>query len=247
MGRANKSADIYDAYEQVDLPEADDDAAWEEYESYKPVDELITEDPMEVNRQILKSHSGQDSLGLKGPSKPYCGGHDGDDIFFSIDCDVKSGKKSKWVTKHIAGASGSHLNPAHTELVIDCAGLYSSGTSTKPFIEGDKQFDSLKEHVVNPPILRLHWTDMGVPPVQYAFWEELLDLLPEGVTKICCHGGHGRTGTALAALYLISHPDVTAEDAIDLVRKDHCQRAIETAGQEDYLHKLAQERNQLLA
>lgn len=244
MARTNKSTDIYDAYEQVDL---EDEEAWEEYEAVKPLDELISEDPVEVNKHLVGSSPGQGALGFKGPSKPYCGGHDGDDIFFEIEYEVKSGKKSKWITKKIAGASGSHLNPAHTELVVDCAGLYSSGTSTSPFIEGDEMFDSLKKHVADPPILRLHWQDMGVPPVQYAFWEELLDLLPEGVTKICCHGGHGRTGTALAALYLVAHPDVTAEVAIDLVRNDHCSRAIETAGQEEYLHKLAQERDSLLA
>lgn len=241
MARTNKSADIYDAYEQVEL---EDEEAWEEYETVKPLDELITEDPVEVNKHLVGSAPGQGTLGFKSVAKPYCGGHDGDEEFFSIEYENEDGST---FTKSISGASGSHLNPAHTELVVDCAGLYSSGSSSAPFVEGDEKFDSLKQHVVDPPILRLRWQDMGVPPVQYAFWAELLDLLPAGLTKVCCHGGHGRTGTALAALYLVATPTATADEAIDLVRSDHCERAIETAGQEEYLQKLAQERDKLLA
>lgn len=240
MSKKKKSFDIFDAYEQVDYEEIQED---EEEEWMTPLDELITDDPAEVNRR-LTDKDGQAQLGFtdKLPKRPYCGGHDGDEELFSIEYEEEGGR---CYTKTIAGASGAHLNPAHTALVVDCAGLYSSGKTDKPFVEGDEQFNSLKELVVDPPILRLHWTDMGVPPVQYAFWAELLDLLPEGVTKVCCHGGHGRTGTALAALYLVAHPDVTAEEAIGIVRKEHCSRAIETAGQEDYLHKLAQERDAL--
>ena len=238
MKLSPQATDIYDAYEQVDLPE---DEEWEEYDDVKPLDELISEDPAEVNKHLIGSSKSQGSLGFKTPARSYCGGHDGDDILFEVEYEEAG------ITKSIAGASGAALNPAHTDLVIDCAGLYSSGTPEKAFVEGDEMFDSLREHVVDPPILRLHWTDMGVPPVQYAFWEELLELLPEGVTKVCCHGGHGRTGTALAALYLVATPTATADEAIDLVRKDHCSRAIETQGQEEYLQKLAQERDTLLA
>jgi hypothetical protein len=244
MKLSPQATDIYDAYEQVELP---NDEEWEEYDNVTPVDELISEDPAEVNRHILTSSYGQGALGFKEAQKPYCGGHDGDDILFEVEYQIKSGKKLKGITKSIAGASGGNLNPAHTALVIDCAGLYSSGAADASFVEGDEMFNSLLEHVVAPPILRLHWTDMGVPPVQYAFWGELLELLPEGVTKVCCHGGHGRTGTALAALYLVATPTATADDAIELVRTDHCSRAIETAGQEEYLRKLAQERDALSA
>lgn len=237
MKLSARARDIYDVYEQVDLPEDED---WEE-EDMKPIDELISEDPSVVNQHVLNTSSTQGRLGFSKPENPYCGGHDGDEILFEVEYEDAG------ITKSIAGASGAALNPAHTALVVDCAGLYSSGSPDKDFVEGDEMFDSLREHVVSPPILRLHWTDMGVPPVQHAFWEELLELLPEGVTKICCHGGHGRTGTALAALYLVATPTATADEAIELVRKDHCSRAIETAGQEEYLHKLAQERDALLA
>lgn len=245
MGKRSKSTDIFDAYEQVEYEDLNEPEIGVSDDWESGVDDLITDDPVQVNQHITRS-SGQRQLGFtdKSPKRSYCGGHDGDAHLFSIEYEEEGGRT---FTKSISGASGAHLNPTHTALVIDCAGLYSSGTSTKPFIEGDERFDSLKQFVVDPPILRLHWTDMGIPPVQYDFWVELMDLLPEGLTKICCHGGHGRTGTALAALYLVAHPDVTADDAIDLVRKEHCSRAIETAGQEDYLRNLARERDALAA
>ena len=245
MSRIKLTHDIYDQYEQVQIPEE----GWpEEGEDYKPLDELISEDPMEVNQHIVASNKGQNSFGFKVPEKAHCGGHSGNTPLFKVPFLDDEGEEIH--TKYIAGASGMRLDPQGTELVVDCAGLYSSGTSDEPFVEcgvGADEFQSLADHVIDPPILRLHWQDMGVPPVKYSFWAELLELLPAGVTKICCHGGHGRTGTALAALYLTAQPDATAEEAIELVRQKHCSRAIETAGQESYLHELAGERDALLA
>lgn len=49
-----------------------------------------------------------------------------------------------------------------------------------------------------------------------------------------CIGGHGRTGTALAAL--VSEMDVS-DDAIAYVRKNYCERAVESAAQVDFLVK----------
>lgn len=84
-------------------------------------------------------------------------------------------------------------------------------------------------------VLHLDWPDMGIPPVTLDFWIRLWEMLPEH-TVICCMGGHGRTGTALAALLIAS--GVTYYDAIDMVRKDHCKKAIETESQEKYLHRI---------
>ena len=77
-------------------------------------------------------------------------------------------------------------------------------------------------------------------------------------TIICCHGGHGRTGTALASM-IIADPkwEKSSEkillgsghsskykvtDVIDYIRDRHCNKAIETTGQEDYLEKLLSQR-----
>lgn len=73
------------------------------------------------------------------------------------------------------------------------------------------------------------------------------ELLAEGHTVHAgCIGGHGRTGTFLAAL--VTHIQLTEGeeggwpptgefDAIAWVRKNYCERAVESKGQIDYLMK----------
>ena len=145
MRKRSKSTDIFDAYEQVEYEDINEPEIGVPDDWESGVDDLITEDPVQVNKQLVGSPPGQGSLGFKSVAKPYCGGHDGDEEFFSIEYENEDGST---FTKSISGASGSHLNPTHTELVVDCAGLYSSGTSSAPFVEGDEKFDSLKQHVV---------------------------------------------------------------------------------------------------
>jgi protein-tyrosine phosphatase len=69
--------------------------------------------------------------------------------------------------------------------------------------------------------------------------------LPKGKIIINCMGGKGRTGTALAALWMaankLSGVFIEAVDAIELVRKNHCKSAVETKEQETYLAHLADE------
>lgn len=50
---------------------------------------------------------------------------------------------------------------------------------------------------------------------------------------IGCIGGHGRTGTVLAALTRVIDPSIT--DAIGYVRKHYCKKAVESQKQVDYL------------
>ena len=51
--------------------------------------------------------------------------------------------------------------------------------------------------------------------------------------EIGCYGSHGRTGTLLAGILV--YLGATAKDAIKEVRTRHCNRAIETKGQEDLI------------
>jgi protein-tyrosine phosphatase len=67
-----------------------------------------------------------------------------------------------------------------------------------------------------------------------------------GRTVCCCVGGHGRTGTALAALMLATDPQITAKESINNVRKLHCENAIESDVQEKYLAQLEIQRNKML-
>lgn len=84
------------------------------------------------------------------------------------------------------------------------------------------------------PHQHLDWPDFGVPDDPAAFVAALRDLLDrarrgDGV-ELGCLGGHGRTGTALAALAVLAgHPPY---DAVDWVRSQYCPHAVETPEQE---------------
>ena len=54
--------------------------------------------------------------------------------------------------------------------------------------------------------------------------------------EVGCLGGHGRTGTALACLAILTgHP---AADAVAWVRANYCPEAVETVGQEAFITTL---------
>lgn len=128
------------------------------------------------------------------------------------------------------------------DLIIDCAGIVN--TAAPHWVKGDEAFQSLNTYFIRPlpRIVRLDWRDFGLPPVgaELEFWQDFLSRLPDGKIVVCCQGGHGRTGTCLAALAIAA--GWTAEEAIDLVRTQHCKKAIETKDQERYLHGLQKQK-----
>ena len=86
----------------------------------------------------------------------------------------------------------------------------------------------------------LDWPDFGVPddpaPVLAALRSALARARAGDQVEIGCLGGHGRTGTALAALAVLTgHP---ARDAVAWVRARYCPDAVETAGQEAFVTAL---------
>lgn len=80
-------------------------------------------------------------------------------------------------------------------------------------------------------------TDMNAPDSPEEF-QKLVDWtlkqLDAGKKVHCgCIGGHGRTGTFLAALV----STLGEKDAINYVRKNYCQKAVESTAQIDFLAK----------
>lgn len=81
------------------------------------------------------------------------------------------------------------------------------------------------------------WADYGLPKTAYA---SAARAIVDAWNRACngekvevgCMGGHGRTGTILACLAILSDPEMSAEDAVLHVRKVHCHEAIETNQQE---------------
>lgn len=89
----------------------------------------------------------------------------------------------------------------------------------------------------------LDWPDNGVAYFPLQFWLDVLEHLQIKKLKmvINCVGGHGRTGTALACMLIVSGICTEGDEAIKWVRANHCDRAIESAEQERYIRSIAKD------
>jgi len=86
----------------------------------------------------------------------------------------------------------------------------------------------------------LGWRDGDIPPVLSSFWHAFEKYIEYNFyLDIClnCVASHGRTGTALASL-MVAIKGVTAEEAINHIRKVHCSKAIETDSQVRYIFEM---------
>lgn len=186
----------------------------------------------------LNGGSGHSSYGGGGwVQTPACA-HKGDSVVFQVD------------GKFLYGSSWQGLDEFSDQwdLIIDLAGNvkplvtfqfsgFVRAVSNVPFMA------ALKELIPKPPppkqitaqLLSLDWNDMGVPPVELDFWQELWANLPQR-TVVACHGGHGRTGSCLVALRIVA--GASYWDALKEVRENHCKKAVESFAQEKYLHQL---------
>jgi hypothetical protein len=130
----------------------------------------------------------------------------------------------------------------HLDVILDLAGLVkASGQFVQATGHNAKRYNALNR-IVQPDIVRINWQDMTAPVhVRIDFWVRLGNMLAGQHVGIACMGGHGRTGTCMAAL-MIAVDGCSGKDAIEAVRTLHCARAIETKAQEDYLIRLADDR-----
>lgn len=83
-----------------------------------------------------------------------------------------------------------------------------------------------------------HIQDMHAPTDTHQF-QKLIEYLAMQLTAnkkihVGCIGGHGRTGTVLAALVAVM---LGEKDAITYVRENYCQKAVESTSQVDFLVK----------
>jgi hypothetical protein len=84
------------------------------------------------------------------------------------------------------------------------------------------------------------WPDFGVPADPAPVVDVLRDLLDRARAgarvEIGCLGGHGRTGTALAGLAVLC--GLPPDDAVAWVRREYCERAVETDQQAAFVAAL---------
>ena len=91
------------------------------------------------------------------------------------------------------------------------------------------------------PARRVRWPDFWVPLDR----ADALDALHEAHRRanagerveVACHGGIGRTGTALAALAILD--GLSVRDAVAWVRREYHPRAVETPWQRRWLRHVA--------
>jgi hypothetical protein len=80
------------------------------------------------------------------------------------------------------------------------------------------------------PHTHLEWPDFGVPADLDGFRAALADALERArrgeIVELGCLGGHGRTGTALACLAILT--GTPPNEAVDWVRANYCEKAVET-------------------
>lgn len=122
------------------------------------------------------------------------------------------------------------------DLVIDCADSRAEVIVTPP------GYEKLARHYLDFPTIYLPWPDRKAPPIAFMFWIELADMLPAR-TLACCIGSHGRTGTALSAIYMATEAKAgrlkNCKEAVDFIRAHHCSEAVESQDQIDYLVEFA--------
>ncbi len=100
-----------------------------------------------------------------------------------------------------------------------------------------------------PQFYIANWKDFGV--IDLDKYRRLVDLAVEWVeagktVELGCMGGHGRTGTLLAGLF-VKLEGLGAEDAIEAVRRMHCGSAIENDAQERLVYEFTGEPFPVLA
>lgn len=191
----------------------------------------------------------------------WCG-HDGKKLVWESD-----GKQ------FFCGGYGASARSAEYDIVLDLADVVRNPSwgkpgrdvirplSPKPYLDLNhlqlkddyttpkwSKTDPFVPQARYPNVVSFRWPDGRVIPMNAQFWEDLWELLPgapgkPGRTLICCMGGHGRTGTCLAALMMASGQAEVASSliAVLMTRSLHCEQAVESAPQLLYLDQLASE------
>jgi hypothetical protein len=90
--------------------------------------------------------------------------------------------------------------------------------------------------------VRIVWPDGGVAPLTREQWQALTDDLASLAVErghldvlVGCHGGHGRTGTALAIMLSLWGAIPADECPVAWVRNNYCVEVVETKSQVTYI------------
>jgi hypothetical protein len=157
-----------------------------------------------------------------GQFKKKCDGHYPTKVL-DIGGGVYAG--SKWESK------GYYSN---FPVILNCSGDAISLPKHRIPFDWGKSFETLQTKEI-----LLEWANNCAPSINHEFWTVLRDFIVDNQKPILvlCLGGHGRTGTAIVSLMLATGLWKT-EDAINALRKEYCEEAVETKVQVNYLYSL---------
>jgi hypothetical protein len=135
-------------------------------------------------------------------------------------------------TVHLTGSSALSATPGVTELPT--VGVYLDDG----WLQGRLATNTTAEvDMASPASLYIGWPDFGV--IELNMLSEAVEwALPylhnkDSIIEIACMGGHGRTGTFVAALMIREGWAVV--DTMAYIRGGYCTKAIESPAQEDLL------------
>lgn len=142
-----------------------------------------------------------------------------------------------------AGGKDDALAHANWSLMFCLAGTSTTYLPSNP----TKPSDAAKSIVPNelwefdpPPVFAIEWPDGKAPTLTRDWWERLVEFLLSGEMDgekviFYCHGGHGRTGTALSIILALSGELPKGKDPVAKIRKLYCDDAVESWSQVDYI------------
>jgi hypothetical protein len=137
-----------------------------------------------------------------------------------------------------AGGMSRGFAPVPGMLVFDASGQKTpTGPEWVPVVAPFDGAEGLTRW--NVQRVALDWPDMGAPSLTLGFWREAVRLIRKSKRPVgvCCIGGHGRTGTALAMLAHVMTGGGIG-DPVAWVRKIYCENAVESAAQIEYVRSL---------
>ena len=114
--------------------------------------------------------------------------------------------------------------------------VYASSLHDRDIVDESPDFGLYLDTTWDPTTIAytLHWPDFNIPPVLHTAAYTIVDVYNKARKglwiEVGCIGGHGRTGTVLACMAVLS--GMPWKDAIKWVRNTYCGEAIETIEQE---------------
>lgn len=93
---------------------------------------------------------------------------------------------------------------------------------------------------IQSAVIEVEWRDYGTPEITLAQWEAISQAVLDRnrPLMVCCVGGHGRTGTALAILLSLWNVFPEGADPVEMLREAYCDEAVESLAQLTYVEKI---------